>query len=334
MDLTNFSPMEEFAHEAYAEESPNEQHPAAVFDYFPYLLHDSRVSIDSHTIPDYGILSKDNMNDQQTFLPWGSKNLTINRIEKDNGIELNEISGLTSSTAGGFVLENLTFDDRFVFLLIGNIEKSRPSQLSFALTVEGSGNEFNLIFVHGPLHIKGWNGTNYYEQIDAYSSKLIDLDELLESHATSFSLRKATIVIQKDVSISAEFRIDLVEDSDSGNIRTEGSLMYDREIFHNLGFTRLVTIQFWRSGTFNNSSIMENGWDVISVKEKKDDKSGVTTLELTAEKPTSKSALEVLLYLDIYQSMLTLGSKDWLFIIISVVSVLIYPHSQLFRRRQ
>ena len=93
---------------------------------------------------------------------------------------------------------------------------------------------------------------------------------------------------------------------------------YSRTILHNLGISRLVELEF--SSVPDNNKLVENGWDVTSIYKWKDNKTNLTNILLKAERQVTFPELlspTVIFNLDIYRSIITLTSKDWLFLIVT-----------------
>jgi hypothetical protein len=261
------------------------------------------------------------------FRPWGNSDLVMNSAANENGIPSFEIGGSTKNEAAGFVSENMNFEGRYIALITSDIVKTQNSQLSLVFTVTDEANEYQLIFVHGPLSISGWKDTNYYERIDPHSLKVIDLKELLSSESNSFGVQKVTIVVQKMVSVSAEFKIE-VSPLDFTVIQPT-NMLKQRSVLHDLGAHKIVDLEFREIS--QNNLIIDNGWTISNIKKWGDNDSDLVSISFTARKLYSDSLLQSIPDLDIYGSILTFGAKDWLFVIAMLTPTLLYPN-RMFRR--
>jgi hypothetical protein len=165
----------------------------------------------------------------QNFLPWGDlKNLTLNNInynrtDNNNGPAYTKpifrIQGSSGNKSGGFVLPDVRYMGKFVSLTLGNISKpesTKNSQISFVFQVNGARlinrthAEYKIIFVNGFLDKHGWIGNNYYEGIESYSSKLINLADLIKLKGDKYAyLKGITITVQRQSTINMmEFKIN------------------------------------------------------------------------------------------------------------------------------
>lgn len=287
----------------------------------PFLLDYSALSTSNLDNSDLGVFSNSDYGFAH-FVSWGNSNLAIAKTNDQKGVPLLRIEGSTyGDHAAGFLLDNINFKGRYILLYTANIVKSQDAQLSFAFTIGDGQNQYQLTYVHGPLNINGWQNKNYYEKIGSYSSKLIDLKKLLSSNANRFTLEKITITVQKGTSLSADFRVDLAL-RDAGVIKT-GKLLSDRYNFHDLGMARLIELSFKTMS--DNYDIVSNGWTIIDKKIWKDD-AGMTNIALNARQASSKPLSVPLSELDISESILHLGPKDFFLLVVVLTPFLIYPY--------
>lgn len=305
-----------------------------VTESFPYLLDYSALETNNNLIDDSstGQGQHGNSSNYLGLVSWGTGNFNIKQTYDEKGIALLSIDGFTrDDQAAGFVSKNLDFKGRYVLFYTGSIAKSANNQLSFLFVLKDGRKEYHLIFVNGPLSIQGWKNTNYYEKIDARSPKLIDLQRLLAPYTDSYALEKMMVVIQKGTYVTANFRVNLVSDSGNDNghvsIFNTGHILHDRYIFHDLAISRLVDIVY--QSVPKNYDIVGNGWIIASTKESKNsDNNSDNTLmnvEIVAKQPPI-SLTHSISKLDISESLLNLGSKDWMFLVsISAPVLLIYP---------
>jgi hypothetical protein len=298
---------------------------------YPFLLNYSVISIDGRPIIDHGLGRDKSVSPARlNFTSWGNKNLEINQANNQTGIQLYRISGSAGDQAAGYIAENLDIRDRYISLTVGQISKSRESQISFAFTVTNDQIEYRLIFVNGPLSISGWRDNFYYAKINQYSSILIDLRELLPPSAdNNYSLKTVTIVVQKNTSFLSEFSLDSGESIGNPSVVT-GHLKYDKYVFHDLSLKRAAKLEF--SGSFVRYNITENGWQITETAKSSDiSGSSIGTILISGEqKVTSGSSSLLIFNIDIYHSLANLGAKDLLVLIIILTVASILPLRSMF----
>ena len=269
----------------------------------------------------------------------GSENrLEITPISRYNTIFFN-MEGNSGNKTVGFDANNLDYHGQYISLIIGNVTKSRSGQIIFVFDVKGNKGDYTVVFVHGPLKIHGWYNNYYYEKIDSYSSKLINLKDLISFHGDDYSyVDNISVRIQREITTSIEFRIDLNKTTENlpvktpagkayyviGNIQKYNSVLLDSKyLYHNLGFHKLVDAEYLSES--DNFNIVSNGWDVSNVKKWKDNRSGLTNVTLTAERNVEAQDIYTMIYnFDIYNSLLEIGEKDLLLISLILVSIVLY----------
>jgi hypothetical protein len=265
------------------------------------------------------------------FAPWGQINtLQMGNITKyDSNFYI--ITGTSGNASSGFASQNLNYQGNYVSLMVGNIQKSQPSQTAFSISVTGKNGNYFLIFVNGPLSTIGWRGNNYYEPIGPNSSRLIDLKSLIALRNDDYSsVNKISIVLQKNVTSLLEFRIDLNRTTENapvllplgnsyyvvGDIRKYSEASQSNIVFHNLELLKTINLEYLTSVNYR---IVENHWQIIESNTSSDTQLGVTHIVLTAQKPiNSQEFFQDVLSLDVYKSLSDLGEKDIL--LLSVLS--------------
>ncbi len=308
---------------AYADSQNSDDLSTRSDENFPYLLDYSAIFSNADVLN----IGVSNSTKHSIFVPWGTGNLSLGQVNNEKNVAMLRIRGSTNQDqSAGFILKNIDFKGDHILLTTGSVTKSRDAQLSFTFTIKDGLRQYQLIFVHGPLNINGWKNTDYYQTISSNSSRLIDLKKLLSPYTQSFSLEKITINVQRNTTISADFRIDLdVVNSVSVN---RGQLQHDRYIFHDLNTMRSVDLNFQ---TLSDSfDIIDNGWTITDKKLSMNNE-GVTTVALSAKQISSGIPSNYLSNLDVGASLSNLGSKDWLFLVVVLMPCLIYPY-KVFRR--
>jgi hypothetical protein len=278
------------------------------------------------------------------FKHWGGKqsSLTIKKIYETRAIPyFFRIAGSNGRDAGGFTVNGLNYPGKYVSLIIGNVTKSsdKDFQVSFVFTIMGDHGNYYLHLVHGPLYLKGWVGNNYYEGVNSYSSRLIDIHHLITDD--DLSLRQIGIVVQNESKLAAlDFRIDLSRTTENAPVILPGgglyfvmgnavkryttTIKYSGNIIHNLGITRVVDLDL--SPITPDSTIIANGWNISWIYRWIDHNKDLSHISISAQQPLSLNELSpaVFAHLDIFQSVARLGSKDVLFLVAVLVPVLLY----------
>lgn len=88
---------------------------------------------------------------------------------------------------------NLIIEEN-IFPLPWETRKKLIAMCYFKSKVKGGHADHRLVFALGPLATEGWSGSDYFERINAGTSKLINLDELFGYD--NFSISKIVIVAQ------------------------------------------------------------------------------------------------------------------------------------------
>lgn len=308
---------------------------------FPYSTFAYSSVLNAPAIVHDGIILKNASPTQLALKKWGPDiKLVLNKFYKNHLMRLFRMEGSTGKDPGGFVSNNLDYKGRYISLIIGNVTKpsGKDFQISFVFSVTGAHGAYQLHFVHGPLFVKGWLDSNYYEKITPYSSRLIDLNNFIHDRLT---VKQISIVMQNASTLnSLEFRIDLNRTTENppvmlpgdnsysviGNITTPYDIILknSRYIFHNLGINRLVTLEL--SPVADNGKLIANGWNLSNTHEWKDNNTNVNHLSLTAQRHVTAQELspEVFYNLDIFQSLLKSGPRDWLFLVVVMTPLLLY----------
>lgn len=309
---------------------------------YPYSAFATSSVINMPAIVHDGLILKNVTPTKLEFKSWGvGSELVLKKFYKNHLMQLLKMSGSTGKNAGGFVSNNLDYKGRYISLVIGNITKpfNKDFQVSIVFSVTGAHGLYQLRFVHGPLFVSGWVNGNYYEKLSAYSSRLIDLNNFINDDR--LSVKQISIVMQSGSTLnSLEFRIDMGRTTENppvvlrgdksysvvGNITTAYNMVLksSRYIFHNLGFNRLVTLDL--SPVADNGKLIDNGWNITSTREWKDNSTNVDHLLVTAQRQITTQELSpnVFYNLDIYQSLSKLGPRDYLFLVVITTPLLLY----------
>src|SRR5437879_4229328 len=208
-------------------------------------------------IPDGMVILANSIPTDLKLIPAGGQDnsLSIEKINRYNTSVYN-MKGTTGYNTVGFFTKNLGYKGEYVSLMIGNVTKSRDAQISFSFDIKGKNGNYTLVFVHGPLRIHGWDGNKYYEKINSYSSRLINLKDPNRLPGDSYSsLENIWIRAQPELSTSMEFRIDLSKTTENVPLQLPPENSYvvagyfkiinpisrdSKYVFHNLEFVRLV----------------------------------------------------------------------------------------------
>ena len=192
----------------------------------PYMAHNISSLLNETNLVHSGMIILRNANQlvqgELDFEPWGQtekNNLTID--DKNGTPPLFIMSGSTGKDYAGFELKDLDYRGNYISLVIGKSAKTSAIdyQISFTFTIEGNHGNYILTFVRGILYPRGWIGNHYYEKINAYSSRLISLHDLIADD--NLYLRKIDLVMQNNSILnSLEFRIDLDRTTENPPVHT------------------------------------------------------------------------------------------------------------------
>lgn len=324
-----------------------DEHPSnstSFFDYaseFPYITHHIASIVNETTLVHNGMIILKNASQSELgFKTWGGS-LILKTIYKNGFIPFLRMTGSTGRDYGGFISNSLDYRGRYISLVIGKAIKSSDHNftVSFVINIRGAQSDYSLIFVNGPLSIQGWIGNSYYEKIDSYSSRLIDVHNFIPDYQAY--VRQIQIVMQNESKLeSLDFRIGLDRSTENppivlpggisylvvGDIATpyHTDMKYSRYFFHNIGISRQVQVQLSKVPV--DGKIINNGWDISNVYKTKDDKTNTTNSILTAQRQITFRELSpaVIFNFDIYQSLVNAGSKDWLFLVVLMIPLLLY----------
>jgi len=301
----------------------------------PYLSHlQSSLLSKSSFVEDGIILLRNSTETYLGFKPWGTGNSLVIKTVNKAEMPFFRIYGMSGNAPTGFESQQLNYRGKYISIIVGNAMKSsNNSQISFVFSVKGIHRNYYLIFVHGSLSIEGWRGNKYFAHVNSFSSRLINLERLIGSDY--YAVEKVAIVVQKQTSLNPmEFRIDLNKSTANpplrlpgeqylvfGNVSQDGIVTGERNIIHNLGFSKMIDVEFL--GLSKNDKIIGNGWHITNIKKWIDPRLGSENIILIAEQSvTSPQPLSsTVSKLDITQSLLNLGSADYLFLVIVVASL-------------
>jgi hypothetical protein len=155
------------------------------------------------------------------FVGWGGPENKL-KVENLGTIDSFRVNGTTGNDSAGFT-SFPHYSGKYISLTLGNLTKKSDNasiklwniQLTFNFVIIGAHGQYQLTFVNGPLSKHGWNGNNYYSKIDAYSTRLINMEHLIASHGDKYSsLYKLFIVLQKYSIVSPmDFSINFFDDA-------------------------------------------------------------------------------------------------------------------------
>jgi hypothetical protein len=309
---------------------------------FPYLSHDISSFLNDSRVVDRGlIISKHFSKSDIRFVPWNGTNLIMENVTVF-GKQFFQVHGKSRDMGDGFTSSNLDYNGRYISLVAGNIQTAPQGerQLSFQITLEIKDKVYRLIFVNGPLSIYGWRENTYYERIDPFTSKLIDLYTMVPSSAKEqqpIHISRIDIIVQKNTTISSlEFMIypgRVTENVPAlipggiyfvqGTVIESPSRIKDWNYFlHDLAFNEAVTLEF--ANFPKDSRVVHNNWNIMSSSQSfgssdpKPDK-----LVIKAERIVGLgdvSFFQVLQKFNIVRTIDSLDSKDFLLIIVLVLS--------------
>jgi hypothetical protein len=296
------------------------------------------------------VISKNSQSEEIQFSKWGfPNNLDLYAFPGPNeNITLLYIDGETANNSAGFMSSPLKNVERYFSMNFGSIHKyPETAQISIQLIVEGDSDEYNIIFVNGRLDYEGWLENTYYKKISSNSSHLVDLGELISLKGDRYSyVKQVNINIEKNTQIDIfQFRLDfgnstlntpaLIKDGQS--YITNGQVFQGvpvsnefKFLFDDWQFRQLLN-QHFITNPSGNHTIATNSWNTIKLIETEDNATNNLHINLVSEKTFSLWDLpifEVLMHLDIYDSLINFGSpKDILFVIIVVLLIVL-----VFRR--
>lgn len=142
------------------------------------------------------------------FLPWGEEDLSLESTTNDTGHMIFEIRGKTGEQAGGFLSQDLNYTGRKIAFGLGNVtkissESAVPNpQTTVVFNITGNDEKSHYYrFTNGYLTLSGYHDTNYYQNLDANSSLLVDFDKVPLAEGGYKSLDNLIIVVQKGTSV-------------------------------------------------------------------------------------------------------------------------------------
>ena len=309
---------------------------------FPAIAtHESAVIQNKSYVVDGLIMQTGSREAENSFIKWGTNNnLTLNKIQINDHIgDFLRVNGSSGNFPIGFVSQEKNYTGRYLSMFLGNVEKSRDFQVSFAFDLKGLKNDYRLIFVNGPLNIAGWRGVTYYDSITANTSKLLDLTNMISSMGDSYiSLKKITLVVQGNAMVKTfEFRIELGKTTlnpptsvpgggmffvRGTTLNTDSLLNHSSYIINDLEIKKVVSMDFKVKS--KDYWVVGNGWQIDS-QETQHTPSG-SIVSVVAKKPLSREYInsDAFIHLDVLTSLLSLGTRDALFLSILLLGTLFF----------
>jgi hypothetical protein len=269
--------------------------------------------------------------------------LRINTIShKISNSSLLELEGRSGLSTVGFVSQPLNYTGRYVSLMLANATIfPTDSQISFVIDVKGIHRSYHLILVHGALPIEGWSNYSFFKAINSFSSILIDLPRFITSIGDQYSSVKSIgIIVQGNTTVNPlYFRIDLKRTTENTPVRLPGGNLFSvignvsdglnvlkgtRYIFNNWNLHSLIDLEM--SEKSGNDKLVENGWNVLDIQKLKNNKTNTSTALLRAYRPIAADHLPlatILLNFDSYYTLMHLGPKDLLFLVVIISAPLL-----------
>jgi hypothetical protein len=290
------------------------------------------------------------------FYPLGQNdgnegNLGIHPISiKGGALQLNELHGNATNKSAVFSTSELSYKGRYVSLVLGDVEKTPGSQLTFSFIIHTNLGDYNLRFVNGPLNLQGWWHRVYYGSLRAQSSNLIDLSQIFGfDNKIEHELKAIVVVVQKDTSIrSTLFGLSLGVATQSNSTLLDGANQYyvDGSIErYPINYSDLVytihdasifkKMSFMIRDVPSSLKVNSNGWNVINSQTFPSSEPDMkNTLILVAEKKTSllNSFPSVFLKFDIIGSLASMNQKDVLLVVIAIISLCCFMLQSDLRR--
>lgn len=329
---------------AYSLENPQEQDLRLKSEY-PFVYYNISTWLPERTIIGEGmIISKTLESSLVNFRPWpleledNPDNLKITKTNLSDST-FYRLSGNTLSESDGLISDVNDYKGRYISFIIGKTIKNSDFQVSFSLLVEGQKENYNIVLIHGPLKVEGWIGNTYYEKINSYSSRLLDLEKLLESQDDEYvSTDQIVTVITRNSSLPVfDFIVALGKLTENTPVAVEGGNKYfvngtavdydysakeSEYLFHDLSLWEKVTLNFTDVPT--SSRISSNNWHIVDIKNLNDDLGAqerdiIVKADSTRGISLSSTESAMLMKLDLIGSITNLAAKDYLLVVVCVV---------------
>lgn len=154
------------------------------------------------------------------FVPWGKGgNLTMVSIG-NRGVFGYIVTGKVDNNPLGFASYQ-NFKGKYMSLVLGKVAKSSSNltrgepQISIDFYLNGSRTNYQLVFINGRVNHEGWINNVYYNKLEPYSYRLVNLNNLLGLHGDQYlSLYRIVMTFEKKQTVNPfEFAIGLYNDT-------------------------------------------------------------------------------------------------------------------------
>lgn len=271
-------------------------------------------------IVDGMVIEGDNKTTLPIMDPWGANNGLAITLSNRYETQFFTLHGTTLGEPAGFSSQ-LHYEGKHLSIIVGEVNKSKEAYVSFSFKVQGEHDEYLAVFSFGPVTREGWVERNYYERINEFSSKLVDLENLLSSKSDKYSrILEFNIVVAENLAVSMDFRLDLGKTTVNlpstvsksswvfGNAGICGKIVDSKTVVHSFfSFFSYLKIEF--SKPLLDFQVENGEWSLLSIEEK--DSSLLVAFE--REIYASELTLGSLRNIDLAGSIEQFQSTDWLF---------------------